>query len=262
MSQRLMRLGLGKCSAIAGGIVAMTLAAATAHAAPIVNIGINVGGGVSGTQSFGWAQQTNPFIPPDGQWGEADTTDSPFPSGINDSAGEWRVHFWTTQANPDPSSSLSAGLYSTWEVWNTSDTNNIHFSLVMDVDVVNSGALSEWFFSSAINLTPSSPEGASVSTTNFFNPGSDLTTFLFDGAEVFSFFQNPYTLTGHNPDAEFAGPVLQGVSASNIGIRFDFVLSPGARFQMSAGIDYIPAPAGLAVLAMAGAMGGRRRRRN
>jgi LPXTG-motif cell wall-anchored protein len=108
-------------------------------------------------------------------------------------------------------------------------------------------------------LTPG-PQGGLLTTTNFFNPGSDLVTILLDGVTQQTYFPSGYSISGNDSDSDFDGPVLLGVTATNIGIRFDFALSPGAKAQVTGSIDYVPAPAGLAIFGLAGIMGRRRRR--
>jgi len=83
--------------------------------------------------------------------------------------------------------------------------------------------------------------------TNFIGlAGSDLG---WSGSGVFDYFLETTSLNGHFIATRYGGETP--------GFDFDGVILDGSRIE----IDYVPAPGGLAALALAGFAGGRRRRR-
>jgi hypothetical protein len=244
--------------------VGMLMAASAVTANPVVDFNIQVNGGTP----------TGPYL-----FSQAGTPTA-FPGVFNFNDGgspllgpgnEWSID-WDFNADDDPEGTGEATgvmLGANFTIRNNlaevanPAANHLQFSILITMDVLPAGA-SFYGVGATNNLLSTGTGPGVVSTTNQFNPGSAMWTYLIDGSSLTTLYNSGHSLsTPTNPgtlaeNASSGGP-LAGVP-SNIGIRLDFDLSPGDEVTFTGTFAYIPAPGALAALALAAIRRSRRRR--
>ena len=174
------------------------------------------------------------------------------------------------------------------------DLNDVGFSLGWDLNVGTDPFVSgnivitnTGFFTTVYSLTITLPTTTNVSTLIGGSVAGGLTTdtaggaltdaggpvwsALIDNNVVATMLNNPFSVSLPGAGSAGIGPESFGAPipslpapavASSIGIRLTFSLTPGdqASFTSVFVVKPIPAPAGLALLGVAGLLGGRRRR--
>lgn len=262
--------GVSIASGVALSAVAL-LTCSAANAAPIVNFDVNVAGG-SPYGGASWSQTGIPQVTP-GLFSVTHTQgDSPAPLGLSN-LGEWTI-LWNITADDNPSGggmATGAQITSGFTVYNNlPDTgvigqNNLAFSIMVEMQVLPA-ANTQFFGGGGFTLTV--PDSQAAGPVNqILAAGGPIYNFMIDGADVASLYPNGFFLgqsgpgtnsTSQNLSPAQTGP-LAGISPVTIGIRLDFVLTPGEVLTFNGVFAFIPAPGCLAMLALAGLTGGRRR---
>jgi hypothetical protein len=261
------RSGRTMTTAIAAGCA--TMIASSALAAPIVNIGISVAGGTGGPQN----------LPTINQGTVPSATPGVFEAfgGQNDTSGnnEWTMT-WGVTADDDPSSFGNTGtrLGANFTIENTRTDgalfgdNHLQFSILVNLNLLAGFAPNVAYAANGgpTITVPADQTFDGVLTTVGNNP---MTSFLLNNASQASLFPAGSTLAassnpgggsstnswnGNVPLTPFAPP------PGSMSIRMNFDLTPGERVTFNYNYFVIPSPGALALLGIAGVVGGRRRR--
>jgi hypothetical protein len=252
---------------------AMVFFTSVASASPIVDFDITVTGGTAGVENFLFSQAG---VAVGGGVYNYQDEGSPFPGGINGFGNEWSISNWDFNADGDlggVGAATGAKINSVFTITNSlaevignPAANHLHFSILITMPVVPTGAGTMWFGSSTITMNGNGSNPGELNAV-----GGPVWNAVVDGSDEAGLFLpagNPIlSVPGSGTDnangtlaaGDLAG--LVGVTPTEIGIRLDFDLTPGETVNFTGVFGLIPSPGALAMLAVAGLAGRGRRRR-
>lgn len=265
------RSGRSMMTAIAAGCA--TMIASSSLAAPIVNIGISVAGGTGGLQNLPTINQNTVLSAAPGVFeGNGAQNDT---SGFN----EWSMT-WGVTADDDPAATgplfadVGTRLGANFTIMNTradgplASDNHLQFSILVNLNLLAGFAPNVQYYANG-GPTITVPAGQlhdGILTTVGLSP---MTNFLLNNASQSSLFpsgsqlaasSNPGGGSSTNSWNGFTGLNPYSPPPSSMSILMTFDLTPGDRVTFNYNYGVIPAPGALALLGLAGVVGGRRRR--
>jgi hypothetical protein len=247
---------------------AMLIASSTL-AAPIVNIGISTAGGSAGAQVIPTINQNTVLSPTPGIF-EANGAQND-PSAFNEWSISWGV---TADDDPSPVGQIGTRLGANFTIVNNrvdgalASQNHLQFSILVNLNLLAGFAPNVAYAANGgpTITVPAQQLHDGIVTTVGNNP---MTNFLLNNASQASLFpagsqlaasSNPgggsstNSWSGNVPLTPFAPP------PGSMSILMTFDLTPGETVTFNYNYFVIPAPGALALLGLAGVVGGRRRR--
>lgn len=254
-------------TAVAVGCV--TMIASSTLAAPVVNIGISVAGGSGGNQVIPSINQATVLSPTPGIFeGNGSQND---PSAFNEWSMMWSV---TADDDPSPVGNIGTRLGANFTIMNNrtdgglAGDNHLQFSILVNLNLLPGFAQNvQYAANGGPTITvPADQAFDGIVTTVGNNP---LTAFLLNNTQQASLFPAGFALAASsNPGGGSSTNSASGtvpVTAytpppTSMSILMTFDLTPGDRVTFNYNYFVIPSPGALALLGLAGVVGGRRRR--
>lgn len=257
------------CGSVVGA-AALGMAAVSASAAPVVHFDIGVNGGSGGPFNTSFSQVAVPSATPGVH--NVNHVNGPHPGGLADAFGEWSINLWDFNVDDDPAGSGAAEgafLGAVFSVTNTMPEgltpgeNVLQFSIYISMDIATPDPNTTFFGNGAMTLLGNGSGLNEVSAGD-----GPMWNFLIDGSDAASLFASGYSLgltgPGTTSDSQNLSPAqtgpLAGIVPTSLGIRLDFMLTPGDTVNFNGAFRVIPAPGSVALLALAGLAGCGRRR--
>jgi len=262
------RSGRTLTTAIAASCAMMI--ASSALAAPIVNIGINVAGGTGGPQAIPTINQGTVVsgIPGvfEGFGSQAD------PSVNNEWSINWGV---TADDDPSPFGQIGTRLGANFTIVNNRTDgalfgdNHLQFSILVNLNLLGGFAPNVAYAANGgpTITVPADQTFNGVVTTVGNNP---LTGFLLNNAQQAFLFGPGFELgASSNPGGGLPSTTSTSGNVAltpyappptSMSILLNFDLSPGETVTFNYNYFVVPSPGALALLGLAGVVGGRRRR--
>jgi hypothetical protein len=247
-------------------IVAPALIASNALA--VVQFDIQVLGGTNGVYNNSFSQNGTATINPQVL---------NYQGSLVDPFGEWSILNWDFNADQTPSgvgAEMGVRMGAVFTVQNnrpdgaTANDNHLYFSIMISQTLAGAMTATAVGGNGGMTLTlDDSPNDFAGTLRAINNP---IWNYRLNGADVASLFDAPFQLGGSDGPSTVSasniglnpgqtGPLV-GTVVTSMGIRLDFDLSPGERVTFNGAFFVIPAPGALALLGLAGMVGGRRRR--
>jgi hypothetical protein len=198
----------------------------------------------------------------------------------NSFSPEWGLS-WDFNGNGVPTSTTPASIGSVFTITNDTETrdeqNNIivpgrvlRYSILVTMALNNNiGGDALYAGSGGFTLTglgddPNDPDPFVRNAALVTVPGSSLWSAQINGSEVANLWPDLFGIAATGGSISISDGLTPGVSpggAQTLGVKLEFLLTPGDSVTTSGIFAAIPAPSALALLGVGGLLGGRRRRR-
>lgn len=264
------------CGAV---VLATAMLAGPALAGPIVAPDVTVAWTVSdadGTNPTSGALSTGDFGMNVSNVGG---TNFNFTGADNSFSSEWGLD-WNFNGNGVPTETTPASIGSVFTISNDTEIrdeqNNIiqqgrvlRYSVLVTMALTAPiGADAQYAGGGGFTLTglgddPNSPDPFVRNAALVTVPGSALWSAQINGSEVASLWPDLFGIAATGGSISISDGIAPGLSAAgaaSIGVRLEFLLTPGDTVTTSGIFAAIPAPSALALLGVGGLLGGRRRR--